>query len=541
MILNPQDVITDADRERGMRNLVLDAAFATAIGALNSGVVLLALALHIGVGNIGIGMLAAIPLLTQVLQAPAVTLVERVRRRRLISVVCGFTARLALPVYAVIPFVENRTAATALLMLAALLHYGMNAVSACSWNSWMRDLLPQSRLGDFFGRRLAWGTLVSAAATIGAAIALQRAGTDRAAADRVFAGLYVVGFVCGMVSTLALARVPEPRMAPATSVAPLRRLLAQPLQDVNFRHVLRYLASWQFAVNIAGPFFTVYFVRELGFPMSFVLALTLVSQLSNAAVVRFWGKLSDRFTNKSVLAAVTPLNLVAVAGVAFAGEFDGTATRMAYLVLLHMIMGACGAGIGLAINNIVIKLSPGQAATSYMAANALIVAVAAGAAPIIGGWLADFFATRQFSLSIDWTSPSGTAELFGFGFQHWEFFFLLSAGIGLYALGRLGAVNEPGSVAPQEVVDHIVAAARTNLRNASSVAGVRQALAFPAGALIKSREGTRFVLESLFERPRDPKQPDTASEAIGTLLDATFEPIPDDEFEALLRKLDERR
>jgi MFS family permease len=372
-------------------------------------------------------------------------------------------------------------------------------------------------------------------------VALQWAGENRAAADRVFSTLYVFGFLCGIVSTWALARVPEPRMAPRGGVASLRRLLAMPLGDRKFRHVLRYLASWQFAVNIAGPFFTVYFVRELGLPMSFVLVLTLVSQLSNAAVVRAWGKLSDRFANKSVLAAVTPLNLLAVAGVAFAGEFDGTAARMAYLTLLHMVMGACGAGIGLATNNIVIKLSPGQAATSYMATNALVVAVAAGTAPIVGGWLTDFFARRQLALSLDWTGPGGTAELFGFALGHFEFFFLISAAIGLYALHRLTVVDEPGAVEGREVVEHIVASARQTLRNASSVAGVRQALAFPADALIKSREGTRYLVESVFERQRNGRTPDVDAAAVGALLDASFlEPLPDDELDALLRKLDAR-
>lgn len=154
--------------------------------------------------------------------------------------------------------------------------------------------------------------------------------------------------------------------------------------------------------------------------------------------------------------------------------------------------------------------------------------------------LTKFFARRQLALTLDWTSPSGTAELFGIAFAHWEFFFLLSATLGLYAFHRLSAVNEPGSVEPGEVVDHIVAAARQSLRNVSSVAGVRQAFAFPAGALIKSRDATRFLLKSLFERQRDQIRPEPSS-AVGTFLGASFaEPKPDHEFDALLARLDER-
>jgi MFS family permease len=537
-ILPPQAEVLSDQRQRGLRYLLVDAAFATAIGALNSGVVLLALALHVGASNMQIGVLAAIPLLTQTLQAPAVTLIERVRRRRLISVACVFGARLALPVYAMVPLIADRDVAVAVLIGAALIHYGLNAVGACSWNSWMRDLLPQEQLGAFFARRNFYGTIVGAVATLLGAFALQRAAGSHAAGDRVYVTLYITGFVCGLVSTAALARVPEPAMGPARGRQSLRRLLVQPFQDPNFRSLLRYLASWQFAVNLATPFFTVFLVRELGFSMGFVLALTVVSQLANAAVVRGWGRLSDRFTNKSVLAVASPIYLICIAGMAFAGELGGGWAKSAYLVLLHVVMGAAQAGIGLAAGNIVIKLSPAGAATGFMATNALVGAIASGIAPIVGGWLSDFFASRQLKLSLDWTSPSGTAALFRFRVEHWEFFFLLSAALGLYALHRLSAVTEPGSVEGRRVVNHIVESARDSLRNASSVAGGRLALAFPAGALIKLREGRRFLLESVFERHRDARTPEAAGEAVGRLLDATFEPVVDTEFDAFVRKLD---
>jgi MFS family permease len=469
-MLSPQPVISAEQRERGLRFLMIDAAAATAIGALNSGVVLLALALHIGATDVQIGFLAAIPLITQVLQAPTVRLVERLRKRRLISVSAVFTARLALPLYAATPFIADRDTAAMLLIAAAFLHYGLNAVSACSWNSWMRDLIPPERLGDFFSRRGLYGTFVSVFATVLAAGALELARSSHDAGNRVFSAIYLFGFTCGLLSTASLARVPEPMMPPPAPTVPLHRLLWQPLRDRNFRSVLHYLASWQFAVNLATPFFTVYFVRELGFPMSFVLILSIVSQLANVAVIRGWGALSDRFSNKAVLATASPLFVLCILGVSFTSGIADPSARVAYLVVLHMVMGAAGAGVGLASGNIVMKLSPAGSSTNYMAANALVCAVAAGLAPAVGGLTADFFARRRMSLRLDWSSPHGTREVFGLMFTRWEFFFLLSALIGLYALHRLATVREEGAVDRREVVGHIVTSARRTLRNVSSVA-----------------------------------------------------------------------
>lgn len=534
-MLAPQAEITPRELDRGIRNLLVDAAAGTAIGALNSGVVLLALALHIGASTFAIGVLAAIPLLTQVLQAPTVKLVERFRRRRLIAVSAIFTARLALPVYATVPFITDRGTATLVLTLAAAMHYGLNAVGACSWNSWIRDLIPSEQLGRFFARRSLFATGVSAGATVLAAIALESAHGARAAGDIVFAALYALGFVCGLISSFALSRVPELHMGEIGGNEPLRHLLVQPLRDSNFRSMLRYLASWQFAVNLATPFFTVYFVRELGFSMGFVLILTVLSQIANLIVVRGWGQLSDRYANKSVLAVATPLFILCIAAMAFAGEFSSPAARSAYLIILHIMMGAAGAGVGLASGNIVMKLSPAGAATSYMATNALVCAIAAGIAPIVGGWLADFFARRRLELHLQWSSPSGVEELVGLAFTHWEFFFLLSALIGVYTLHRLASIQEAGAVDRREVVQHIWSSARRTLRNVSSVAGLRLAVSFPGGELIKSRERPPLLLQPFFVGDRKL----TAAHSIGKLLDAAYKPAPaNNDFDQLLRQLD---
>lgn len=537
-MLAPQRIVTPADRERGIRHLMVDAAAATAIGALNSGVVLLALALHIGATNIEIGVLAAIPLLTQILQAPAVKLVERMRRRRLISVGSLFMARLALPLYAAVPFIGHRDLAIGVLLGAALLHYGLNAVGACSWNSWIRDLVPADRLGYFSSKRGLYGTAVSAVATIAAALALDAAQGSESMSDRIFTGLYLLGFMLGLISVAALARVPEPEMELPGPSLPLRKLLWQPLTDTNFRNMLRYLASWQFAVNLATPFFTVYFVRVLGFSMGAVLLLTVVSQVANIAVVRGWGRLTDRFTNKSVLSVATPIFIVCIAAMAFASEFETSEARFAFLLLLHMLMGAAGAGVGLASSNIVMRLSPSGSATSYMATNALIGALAAGLAPIVGGWAADFFARRRLEVRVEWVSPSGLSDLLGLTVTHWEFFFLLSALGGLYTLHRLSAINEPGTVQSREVMQHIWSSARRTLRNASSVAGMRLAVSFPAGDLIRSRQGKRLILQRHFEEDLNDNAPKSRVKEVGTLLGASFEHAePDGEMERLLRRL----
>ncbi|WP_374470007.1 MFS transporter [Phenylobacterium sp.] len=498
-MLAPQPHVNEAELRRGLRNLMWDATFATMVGALNSGVVLVALALWLGATNAVIGLLAAIPLWTQILQAPAVSLVERLRARRQISIVALVVARATLPIFAILPLIPDKRLALGILIVLEIVHTAFNAVCACSWNSWIRDLVPERRLGGFFARRTIFATAIGMLCSLAAGFAMQSQKAARGEGDgSVFMLLYGAGFVAGAISTWRLSMVPEPLMPEAAPRQTLWKLLKAPLKDPNFRTLIRFMASWQFAVNSATPFFTVYFVQQLGLGMGWVMTFTVVSQFANLVVLRMWGRLSDRFSNKSVLNLAAPAFLLAIAAMVFASEFEDRLGLIVYLSVLHAFMGMASAGVNLATGAAALKLAPRHAATSYLAANSLIASAAAGMAPILGGITADFYAARELSFQILWRDPSGVSEFFGLHVSHWDFFFLISAIIGLYALHRLSFLQEEGTVRRRILVQEIVGETRRGVRNLSPVRGLRPQ--FPAASLIE-RHG-RLRVQERVERAR---------------------------------------
>src|SRR5581483_3993656 len=96
MQLSPDPTVTPADLERGKRALVKDAAWASMVGALCGGVILVGLALELGATPWHIGLLAALPFLAQLAQLPAISLIERMRERRKIAVMALGVSRLAI-------------------------------------------------------------------------------------------------------------------------------------------------------------------------------------------------------------------------------------------------------------------------------------------------------------------------------------------------------------------------------------------------------------------------------------------------------------
>jgi len=76
------------------------------------------------------------------------------------------------------------------------------------------------------------------------------------------------------------------------------------------------------------------------------------------------------------------------------------------------------AGTTLASGNIAVKVAPKEKATAYLAGNSLVNSLAAAIGPLLGCQLADFFATRELSLTLNWGSPLKEVGFHILNFQH---------------------------------------------------------------------------------------------------------------------------
>ncbi|HEY0418568.1 MAG TPA: MFS transporter, partial [Acetobacteraceae bacterium] len=357
--------LTEAELERAQRDLVGDAAWASVIGVLSGGVVLVGFAVALGAGPIGIGLLGAIPALGQLAQLPAVGLVERLRRRRALAVWLGLAERAVVLSLVVLPFLADKRDALLLLFAGEVAIAALAAMSACAWNSWMHDLLARNTLGAFSARRQLWSTCTALVGGIAAGLLVDYWPEDEKL--RAYAVVFAAAALCGFVSSWFLSRVPDVPMARAEAPPPLLAMIGQPFRDANFRRLILFLSSWSFSINLAAPFITVYLLQQLRFGLSTVLGLWVTSQLANALTVRLWGQLSDRFSNKAVLATLAPLFLLCLAALPFTATPERNEFTLPLLGLVHLAMGVAAGGTALAAGNIGLKLAPRGEGTAYLA------------------------------------------------------------------------------------------------------------------------------------------------------------------------------
>jgi len=152
-------------------------------------------------------------------------------------------------------------------------------------------------------------------------------------------------------------------------------LFRQPLKDPNFRRLLIFNSAWVFALNLAIPFFTVFMMKALNLPISYIIGLFILSQLGSILTLRMWGTFSDRYSNKTIISIGAPLYILCLIGWCFVGIYTSQLANLGLLALIHILNGVSTAGINLALTNIGLKLAPKEDAIVYLSIKNIFTAV----------------------------------------------------------------------------------------------------------------------------------------------------------------------
>lgn len=450
MRLAPDAEVTPQALQQGKRAMVQDAAWASLVGGLYGGVILVGFALELGASPLLIGLLASIPLLSQLAQVPALLLVERLRQRRKIAVLVVWAARALILSLGLLPFLPDRSIALWALVAAQIIITLFGAMAGCSINSWFHQLFAGQPLGALYAQRLFWSVVLAALGALVAGHIVEHWPLG----ERLHA--YSINFalagVAGFVGLYFLSRVPEPVMVRTGPPQPVLAMLRAPLADRNFRRLIAFMASWNFASNLAAPFLAVYLLEQLGYGLGTVTTLWAASQIANAFTLYAWGQLSDRLSNKAILATALPAYFGCLVALPVSVLPEPHALTLPLLAIIHVAMGIASGGIGLATGNIGLKLAPQASGTAYLATVSLAGSAAGGLAALVGGALAGWFSARELTLLVEWASPSRSAEVVALKFQHWEFLFAIAFTLGMYVLHALSRVQEGAEISERHVI-----------------------------------------------------------------------------------------
>ena len=476
--------LSEEDTKRGARLLVADGVFTMGMGSLAGGPFLAAFALAIGASRSEIGMLATIALLSQLMQFPGLALTRAFPKRRAIVTVLTGTSRVLWLFIILIPlFFVNRGMSFMLqwFLISAL----VGAAAGPAWNSLLRDTIPKDAFGRVFSRRMSMGMALALALTLGGGWFIDRwkvLSPDTSL--YAYSCLFGLGVVLGLLGSFTVSRLPEKTMSSSPDTS-LLDLVRDPVKDGNFRKLLGFVAVWSFAVNMAGPFFVIYMLDRIGISLSLITLLTVTSQLSNLLFLRVWGKIADRYSSKSVLAASAPIFLFPLLVWCFTTMPERHSLTIPLLFAIHVLSGIGLAGVNVSSAATALKLSPDQKTHGYMTVFGLVGALAGACGPMVSGMLADFFGARELSLSFNWSDPVREVSTYALNLRALDFVFVIAFVVGLYAMLRLAAVKEEGEVPRDKVVSELLDQVVLPFRMASSVEGLRNRAALPVATMLR--------------------------------------------------------
>jgi len=136
-IFQPKPSLSDQEVARGLRMLTWEGMVSMGFFSITTSGFLAAFALALGASNLQIGILAAIPFITQPMQIPAVLLLERLKQRKVITVATwGLAQGLWIPM-ALIPIFIGVPSGGAISLLLVLIGVRgiLAAVTSCGWKT----------------------------------------------------------------------------------------------------------------------------------------------------------------------------------------------------------------------------------------------------------------------------------------------------------------------------------------------------------------------------------------------------------------------
>lgn len=459
MAWRPEPELTDKQVNRAMRLVIGDGLASEAMTTLTSGTFLVAMLVLLNANNFQIGLLAGLPTFTNVFQLLSVWLVRRFNNRRAIVVICSFLARTPLIIIGLLILIFKSIPVESIVFIL-FFHYFFGSVAGPCWNAWMKDLIPEKALGTYFSKRTSYTTLLNILLGLGAAFLVDYVKHNRITTEiNVYACLFIAGGIGGIISALCLSNTAEPLGKVTTGN--ILTVLQRPLRDRNFRKLLVFNSAWVFALNIATPFFVVFMMKKMGLSISWIIALTITSQICSILTVRMWGRFADRYSNKTIIGICAPLYILVLIGWCYVGIYTREYLNIILLFIIHAGTGIANAGINLSLTNISLKLSPAEESVVYLSTKNIITALFSFVAPLMGGYMADYFSSRTLSIDAQWVGPHWQKVIHLLDLHEFKFLFLIAAGLAFIAAELLLAVKETGEVA-KNVVRRMM---RTSIRN----------------------------------------------------------------------------
>ena len=333
---------------------------------------------QLGASEAVIGIQAALEPFGQVLQLPTLRAVGRFSKRAILvagQVVAVFGS-VPLLFFADLEALGRGPAIALVLASLATCSVGI-VIGQTVWFPLLRGYVDPDRIGRFFGQLRSTWHVALIAFFLGSSWWL-------AEHPGVLTPLFAIGFACGIVRILLVARLPE-RSERTGEPIRMREALGLLRSNGDLRRYLLGVATQGALRSATMPFVIVLMRRVVGLSDAEVLITTVASYAGGLASLYLWGRVVDAVGPARVFAWTTAglaVSFVALLGIEEPGPF-----ALLLLAAILFVRAVLASGFGVADTRVLFELAPADAPVRLLAISAVVVSLVRGSAPLLVGAL----------------------------------------------------------------------------------------------------------------------------------------------------------
>jgi MFS family permease len=331
-----------------------------------------ALAMNATSSQVGI-LHAIINLVPSVVQLYAANLLKKFSRKKILLTTIGIQLLLWIPLiltgilfYLGVPYMVW----TFIGLIG--IFYAFGAIAHPAWFSWMGSLVPEEKRGKYFARRNRIAGFFGLVTMIVGAVLLDIAKKTGSMNGDIlgytllgFGLLFVLAASARIWSWTLLARHYEPRLIVRRKDGFSFWQFLKMAPSTPFGRFTLFRGVFSIAIGIAGPFWAVYMLRDLGFSYIWFMAVTVSGVAFQLMFLPLLGKASDKFGNIKIMRICGGLAfLIPFLWLASALISSDFGVKIYLLFVPAIVSGFAWAGYNLATNNYVYD-AVGQRKRSY--------------------------------------------------------------------------------------------------------------------------------------------------------------------------------
>ena len=271
---------------------IKQAIFGTAFAALVGGVFLSGLFIEMGTPDYLMGYIPFIGSIAGIMLIFAGLVIERVKNRKKFIIILNILAKSLIVSAVWIPAFVRWEIAPFIMLPIVFLGYSLQAFMGITINSWFVDVVDSRIRGRFMSTKQIFALIISATFPVIAGRFLDSFMNKYI----VFCVLYSIAWLFMWLETYSFTKIHDPGFKTlGKGKIKFKDLFTKPVKNKEFMKLMAMLGFFYFSWYMTMSFASVYQIRYLGIPYTFITAMGVINPILQMIWYPMWGKLTDKY------------------------------------------------------------------------------------------------------------------------------------------------------------------------------------------------------------------------------------------------------